>query len=364
MPAPSRHYDERLVAFGRALRAEGLPVGPGRVLEFCKAAALLGPDDLYWTGRATLVGRHEEIPVYHRVFYSFWGDTGGQPYAMTYTVERVRAEADDVPPSADRARQTNPSAIRASRLELLRGKSFASLTSAELEELALLMARLRIAVPTRRSRRRQPARRGTPDVRRTIRRSFRTGGEPLERAWHRRRRRQRSIVLIVDVSASMTAYSRGLLLFAHAALRSNASWEAFCFGTRLTRVTRALKLVSADEALQRAAEEVNDWDGGTRIGESLKSFLDYHGHGGLARGAIVIICSDGLDIGDPELLANQMERLSRLAHRVVWLNPLREQAGYEPRARGMAAALPHVGTFASGHSLAALEQLARELEQL
>ena len=364
MATRSSAYDERLVAFGRALRGEGLPVGPGRILEFCRAAALLEPGDLYWIGRSTLIGRQEEIAAYTRVFYSFWGDQGGQPYELKYTPERERPEADDAPPETARARQTNHSALRASRLELLREKSFSLLTADELTELALLMSRLRIAIPHRRSRRRQSARRGSPDVRRTIRRSFRTGGEPLERAWRSRRRRQRSVVLIVDVSASMTVYSRGLLVFAHAALRSNARWEAFCFGTRLTRVTRALKCASPDEALSRAATEVNDWDGGTRIGESIKSFLDYYGHGGLARGAIVIICSDGLDVGEPDLLAKQMERLSRLAYRVIWLNPLQELEGYAPRARGMAAALPHIGTFASGHNMATLEQLARELGEL
>ncbi len=161
----------------------------------------------------------------------------------------------------------------------------------------------------------------------------------------------------------MDAYSRALVMFAHAALRSDRRWEAFCFGTRLTRVTRQLEGSDADEALSRAATEVVDWDGGTRIGESLKRFLDEYGHGGLARGAVVVICSDGLEVGDPDLLAEQMARLSRLAYRVVWLNPLKEDPAYEPLARGMRAALPHVDQFWSGHSLASLEDVAAALSR-
>jgi uncharacterized protein with von Willebrand factor type A (vWA) domain len=198
-------------------------------------------------------------------------------------------------------------------------------------------------------------------VRRTLRRSLRTGGEPLERAWRDRRLRRRRVIFILDVSGSMAAYSRGLLVFAHAALRADANWETFCFGTRLTRITRSLAKSDPDTALTRAAEEVDDWDGGTRIGDSLKAFLDRFGHSGLARGALIVICSDGLDVGDPAMLDEQMQRVSRLAHRVIWLNPLQEQTGYQPIARGMAAALPHVDAFRSGHNLASLEALAREL---
>ena len=168
-------------------------------------------------------------------------------------------------------------------------------------------------------------------------------------------------MLVLDVSGSMASYSRALVVFAHAALRADARREAFCFGTRLTRVTRALAVADADEALRRAAAEVVDWEGGTRIGESLKTFLDRFGHGGLARGAVVVVASDGLDVGDPELLAEQMARLSRLAHRVVWLNPLKEDPRYEPLARGLRAALPYVDVFAGGHNLASLEVLTQEL---
>ena len=191
----------------------------------------------------------------------------------------------------------------ASADERLREKSFAECTPEELEALAALMARRRIATPLRRTRRLAAARRGSPDLRRTLRRSLRTGGEPIERAWRARRVRERRVVLLLDVSGSMSDWSRALVLFAHAAVRSNRSWEAFCFGTRLTRLTRALSAPGADEALRRAAEAAPDRDGGTRIGESLKAFLDDHGRRGLARGAVVVIASDGLETGDPGVLA-------------------------------------------------------------
>jgi uncharacterized protein len=331
----------RLTAFGRALRAAGLPVGTGRIASFCRAAALLDPDGLYWAGRATLVARPGDIAVYDHVFRAFFG-----------------SQQAATPPEVRILTEIEPVTALASRDEILRTKSFAQCSPDELAQIARLMSRVRLAVPERRTRRRRPARAGGPDLRRTLRRSFRTGGEPLERAWRQRRRRSRRLVLLLDVSGSMEPYSRALVLFAHAALRTERGWEAFCFGTRLTRVTGALAAAPhPDEALKRASAEVSDWGGGTRIGESLERFLDGWGHRGLARGAFVVVCSDGLDVGDPEQLAEQMARLSRLAHRIVWLNPLRENPAYEPLARGMAAALPYVDVFASGHNLAALEEL-------
>ena len=208
----------------------------------------------------------------------------------------------------------------------------------ELAQIARLMARLRLRAPERRTRRRRPARSGDPDLRRTLRRAMRTGGEPIERAWRRRRVQRRRLLLVLDVSGSMSTYSRSLALFAHASLRAGpGDWEAFAFGTRLTRMTRALSVADADVAIAAAAAEVADWDGGTRIGASLKRLIDEHGRTRAVRGATCVILSDGLDVGDPELLGEQMARLSRLAHRVVWLNPLKGHDAYEPLARGMAS---------------------------
>jgi uncharacterized protein len=326
---------ERLVAFARALRGEGLAVGPGRVIEFCRAAAELPAEDLYWAGRLTLVGRPEEIPVYDRVFRGVLEEEL-PPASVTVVEEEVAL---------------------ASREELLRTKSFADLTRDELVELATLMQRLRLSVPQRRTRRREPARRGDPDLRRTLRRSFRTGGEPVERVWRTRRRRRRRLVLLLDVSGSMADYSRALVLFARAALQADTRWEAFCFGTRLTRVTRALAAADPKEALRRAADEVVDWNGGTRIGDAVRALTRTN----VVRGAVVVICSDGLDVGEPDVLRAEMARLGRLAHKVLWLNPLKEDPAYEPLARGMQAALPHVDVFLSGHNLESLEAVGAAL---
>jgi uncharacterized protein with von Willebrand factor type A (vWA) domain len=327
-----------------------MPVGTDALGAFCHAAEL-APEELYWAGRATLVRRQGEIEVYDRVFREFFGAAPVEPPRP-----RARLQLRAVPDEATVA--------VASDVELLRRKSFARCSPEELRRLGELIARLPLVVPERRSRRRVPSRAGVPDLRRTLRRSFRSGGEPVERAWRARQRKRRRLVLLLDVSGSMADYSRPLLVFAHAALRAGRGWEAFCFGTRLTRVTRALARSDPDEALARASEEVFDWHGGTRIGESVKSFLDEHGHAGLARGAVVVICSDGLEVGDPELLGEQMARLGRLAHRVVWLNPLKADPAYEPLARGMQAALPHVDVFESGHSLVSLEDVWLRLAAL
>jgi uncharacterized protein with von Willebrand factor type A (vWA) domain len=326
---------DRLVVFARALRDEGLAVGPGRIVDFCRAAAALPAGDLYWAGRLTLVSRPEEIPVYNRVFN---GLVEEQPPA-----ELVQVVEEEV--------------ALASPREVLRTKRFDKLTEEELVQLAELMKRLRLTAPSRRTRRREPARAGAPDLRRTLRRSFRTGGEPVERAWRTRRRRRRRLVLLLDVSGSMADYSRALVLFARAALQAESGWEAFCFGTRLTCVTRALSAPDAQDALRRAAEEVVDWNGGTRIGDAVRALTRTN----VVRGAVVVICSDGLDVGEPELLRTEMARLARLAHRVVWLNPLKADPAYEPLARGMRAALPHVDVFLSGHNLASLEAVGQVL---
>lgn len=346
---------ERLVEFGRALRTAGLPVGTGRIESFCRAAALVDAADLYWAGRTTLVAGPDDIEIYDRVFRASFDDVPEPP-----PPPRTRnVPAPDVTiggdAGVDDATAAAPAA--ASAIELLRHKSFARCSQDDLEQLAELMARMRLEPPVRHARRRRPARVGSFDVRRTLRRSFRTGGEPFERARRDRRRVPRRVVLLLDVSGSMSDYSRGLLMFAHAAIRSNARWEAFCFGTRLTKLTAALAARDPNEALRSAADEVVDWNAGTRIGESLARLL--RAHANTVRGAVVVVCSDGLDVGDPVLLAEQMARLSRLAHSVVWLNPLQESPRYEPLARGMRAALPHIDVFAPGHNLASLAALGR-----
>ncbi len=343
---------DRLVAFGRELRAAGLPVGTGRIESFCRAAALIEATDLYWAGRATLVSSRDGIDVYDRVFHATFEVEPARPPRRSVSVPTADLDAEEDGRSED---LRSPAPALASSIELLREKSFARCSATELEQLAELMAQTRIDPPLRRSRRLRAARGGSLDVRRTLRRSFRTGGEPFERARRERSRVPRRIVLLLDVSGSMSDYSRGLLMFAHAALRSNSRWEAFCFGTRLTKLTGALAARDPDEALRRAADEVVDWNAGTRIGESLARLLSTYPN--TVRGAVVVVCSDGLDVGDPDVLAEQMARLARLSHSVVWLNPLQESPRYEPLARGMRAALPFVDVFAPGHNLASLAAL-------
>jgi uncharacterized protein with von Willebrand factor type A (vWA) domain len=225
---------------------------------------------------------------------------------------------------------------------------------------------MRLAPPRRRTRRTTRAKTGrAPDPRRTVREMMRNHGEPSTLYWRRRRLRLRPLILIVDVSGSMADYSRSLLQFAYSARRANARVEAFCFGTRLTRITRALQRRRVDDALDQAAATVFDWEGGTRIGESLDTFVRDFGRRGLCRGGIVVICSDGLDRGDPQVLASAMERLARLSHRVVWMNPHKGSSrDFRPSTLGMMVVAPHIDRLLSGHNLHSLEEFAALLPEL
>lgn len=356
---------EPVLGLARGLREAGVPVGTGRVLRLAEAAEAVGWEDLYWAARATLISRREDIPAFDRAFASAFGmEVPEAPAAQAVADRRATVSAPtDLSFSAD-PRDRDDAHNLASPIEALRRKSFAECSPAELAELARLMARMRLRAPVRRTRRRRPSAGGDPDLRRTLRRAMRTGGEPIDRAWRRRRTERRRLLLVLDVSGSMSTYSRALAMFAHAALRSGPDWEAFAFGTRLTRMTRALAASDPDAAFAAAAAEVTDWDGGTRIGDSLKRLIDEHGRSRAVRGAICVILSDGLDVGDPALLGAQMERLARLAHRIVWLNPLKGGHGYEPLARGMAAALPHIDVFRAGHNLQSLEDVADVIARL
>jgi uncharacterized protein with von Willebrand factor type A (vWA) domain len=252
--------------------------------------------------------------------------------------------------------------IVASTAEVLRQRSFADLTGEELDEVARLIRRLVLGAPAQRTRRTRPAASGpTFDLRRTLRRSLRTHGEPFDRAWRARTTRKRPLVLLLDVSGSMSPYSRALMQFGYAAMAAGRRVEVFVFGTRLTRITRTLRTRDPRAGLREIGTQVEDWAGGTRIGESLKALLDGWSQRAALRGAVVVLCSDGLERGDPEQLRSQMARLRRLAHRVVWVNPLKGSPRYEPLARGMAAALPSVDRLVAGHNLESLEELGRVL---
>ena len=365
-----------LVGFSRELRTAGLNVGSGDILAFCSAMGSLDPSDLgdlYWAGRTTLVTRRESIPVYDEVFRRYFLG-GADPVREMLTLKaQATAEAQAVlevpatdPPAAGREDEQATLGLMASDAEALRHKSFTACTPEELAALRRIMARIRLTPPKRRTRRTRKAPSGrSPDLRRTVRESLRMHGEPAELYWRRRRVRLRPLILILDVSGSMADYSRNLLQFAYSAKRAADRVEVFCFGTRLTRVTKALDRRRPDDALELAAQTVFDWEGGTRIGASLDAFVREWGRRGLCRGGIVVICSDGLDRGDPEVLARAMERLARLSHRVVWMNPHKgDNQNFRPSTLGMMVAAPHIDLTLSGHDLSSLEEFATLLPTL
>ena len=353
-----------LLAFARTLRACGVPATPDRVQAALAALAhvdVLDRDAVHAVGRATLCAGPEDLARYDRAFAAFFAGERGTPMVRRPHVSVVRpAAAHGVPGSegAGTADDAPPvAAVTASGLEVLRQRDVARLSAAERALLHRMLAALAPSGPTRLSSRRRPARRGALDPRRTVRASLRRGGEPFLR--HRdRTRRPRRLVLLVDVSGSMAPYTDTLLRFAHAAARRRPGTEVFTIGTRLTRVSGEIRSRDPDTALAAVGAAVADWSGGTRLGELLKTFLDRWGQRGTARGAVVVLASDGWERGGAELLGEQMARLHRLAHRVVWVNPHVGKAGYAPLAAGMAAALPHVDAFVAGHSLGAYERLA------
>jgi uncharacterized protein with von Willebrand factor type A (vWA) domain len=365
-----------LVDFAHELRAAGLPIGSGDVLTYCAAMAPLDPTDvvdLYWAGRTTMVTLRHNIPVYDRVFRRFFLDEGSDLPEPLKLAMRVTAESQSVlqipanePGNDGRDEDEARLGLIASDAEVLRNKEFAACTPEELAALRRIMTRIRLQPPRRRTRRTAPARSGrTPDLRRTVRETMRTHGEPVQLYWRRRRLRLRPLILILDVSGSMADYSRNLLQFAYSARRASARVEVFCFGTRLTRITKSLDRHRADDALDRAARTVVDWEGGTRIGESLDTFVRDWGRRGVCRGGIVLICSDGLDRGDPSILSSAMERLSRLCHRIIWMNPHKgNNLDFTPSTLGMMVAAPHVDRVLSGHDLRSLEELAELLPEL
>lgn len=322
--------------------------------------------EVYWAARLTLLTRPEQLDAFDAAFAVVFD--GAEAVAATEVVHTATI-ADDDPATGAPDGTDDPAAeppdggsapqLRFSAAERLRQRDIAALTPDELVEARRLIQQLRFAGSRRRSRRLVPASRRTsrPDARRTLRAALRTGGEPVRRHHRRPGTTPRRLVLILDVSGSMEAYSRALARFVHAAVVARRRVEAFALGTRLTRITRELATRDPDVALTRASAQARDWSGGTRIGEGLATFNRQWGMRGMARGADVVILSDGWDRGDVELLTAEMARLRRAAHRVVWVNPLKVTPGYAPLARGMAAALVHVDHFVEGHSLAALEQL-------
>lgn len=376
---------------GRALREAGVAATPERSARFVRALALAPPRsrrELYWAARIVFVSAHEQIPAFDRVFGALFegledvaesrGEAGPPPSVRGVEPgPRRAAEASrrvSTPPGA--ARPPAPGVDRpegeegeeretllaaASSEERLGERDFAELDEHELEQLARLMRRLALAPPQRLSRRGERARRGERlDLRRTLRRAHRSGGDPVELARRRRRPRPRRLVVICDISGSMAPYSRAFLQFLYGAVGS-ADAEAFVFATRLTRLTRALAARQPQLAFERAAAAAGDWAGGTRIAAALRTFNDEYGRRGMARGAVVVILSDGWEREDPERVGEEMAALARLAYRIVWVNPRKASPRFAPLAGGMAAALPHCDALLSGHSVSALEAVAEAI---
>ena len=368
MTVVDRAPDEILLGFTRALRAAGVAVTQDRSQGFLAAVAQVGLDDrraTYWAGRATLCASPDDLARFDQVFDAWFDCRDGLPVSRPRAASRpqsTRLLPDTEEGGAGEA-EDDEDLIRAaaSVSEVLRHRDVASLDAAERRRLAAMFTRLSLRPPSRRTARHRRWHRGEIDASRTLRNSLRRMGEPGDIAWRRRGTRPRRVVLLVDVSGSMSGYADALLRLSHRLTQSARSRggivETFTIGTRLTHVTRALRSRDPDRALVAAGEVVPDWSGGTRLGETLQVFLDRWGQRGMARGAVVVVFSDGWERGDATLLGLHMARMRRIAHRVIWVNPHRGKAGYEPLQAGVVAALPYCDDFLAGHSLATFADL-------
>ncbi|SEB46325.1 vWA domain-containing protein [Rhodococcus jostii] len=356
-----------LIGFSRALAASGLRVNIHRNRTFLASIEhvdLADPQQLYWAGRASLCAEPDDFSVYDRVFSSWFGvsrlsappvDLHEQPHRSNLAA--LTSEHAEQQEGTENALQT-----AAQDIEVLRHRDLAELSTTERAHLETLLTVLDTRPPRRRSNRLRPNRRGELDPGLTLRRMLATGGEPAHLAYRNKRQKPRRVVLLIDVSGSMSAYSDALLRFAHVLTRAApASTETFTFGTRLTRVSRALRVRDPELALAAAGHAVPDWAGGTRIGEAIQLFCDRWGQRGMARRAVLVVFSDGWERGDCAQLGEQMTRLSRLAHRVFWVNPYSGRDGYQPVQSGIAVALPHVHALLAGHSLYTLELLLKKV---
>lgn len=379
-------------AFGQRLHDAGLQVTPTQSEQYAHALALTRPQSrrrLYHATRAVFVTHVQQVPTFNRVFLEVFGARGASaddleieldaappaeqvdsemPEGLEQKVHEARGGQEAMDMSAGEGRGDEPDEDaddvalplqEASEEERLATKSFAALQPDELASLYRLMVRLQLATPLRRTRRKRRGRHGEHvDMRRTLRRSLHTAGDPIELARRRRRVHPRRLVLLCDISGSMEPYARAYLQFLHCARATGPYAEAFVFATRLTRLTRQLAGRNPQRAIRRAAEAAPDWSSGTRIGEALQSFNDRYGRRGMARGAVIVILSDGWERGDPELVGREMQRLARLAYRIVWVNPRVAARGFEPKAGGLRAALPYCDALVSGHTLRSLDEVA------
>ena len=373
-PARPSSFEAWAIELATLLRERDVAVPVDSLITFVAAlgqVGALGRAAVHDAGLATLLRGPDDRIAFDRAFAQWWDGTVGPSIAADEPIDEVEVALDqgEDSGSTDDAGDEPTEALHFSAAERLRHADLAQCSPDELDEMYRLISLISLRPPERRTRRRRASKRSgdRTDLRRTLRAAVASDGDVL--TWHRsrQRRRPRNVVLLVDVSGSMEPYSRGLLRFAHAAVsgrgRTRVNVEAFAVGTRLTRLTRELSEPNPDAALELAADATADFSGGTRLGDTLARFVTEWGAPGIARGAEVVILSDGWDRGDAAVLGDAMARLGRLSHRVIWVNPLRASPGYAPLARGMATALPHVDEFIDGHSVASLEDLARLLRR-
>ena len=356
---------EIVAGFAEHLRRFGIAVDPSSCSSFIEALHLVGSDSrgkVFNLARTTLVKRAEDYPAFSAAFSAYFDhseDSFGSSEEVHESETLFFDLGDDEDSSdGDSEEQEEGQTLRFSAREVLTEKDFAKLTKAELNEIYLLMARMRISGSLQKSRRlKATKRRGALDSRATLREAIKTDGETIKRIYRSKSEKYRRLIFLLDISGSMDSYSRALLRFLHASIVARGRIEVFTFATRITRITKELSWRDPDRAISDVSSRVVDFSGGTRLGDVLADFNQNYGIAGMARGATVVILSDGWDRGDPAKLEVEMTRLARAAHRVIWVNPLKVQDGYAPLARGMATCLPHVDDFVEGHSMSALLKL-------
>jgi uncharacterized protein with von Willebrand factor type A (vWA) domain len=382
---PAGHLLHNLLLFGRLLRGLGLDVNTGRVMDLVLALGHVQigrREDFYHASCSLLVHRHEDLPLFDQAFLQFWRTPSADWLSGVPAISiRRRRQARVVPPplrppdadagsqsGQDSSEQPQP-VIEVTRTysaaEALRRKDFSQLSAEEYAAIKVLIAQLSWELGHRRTRRQRAGRGRRVDLRRTLRRNLKYGGQVLEWSFREPKVKPRPLVVLADISGSMERYTRLLLHFVYCLTAGlGQPVESFVFGTRLTRITRQLQHQDVEQALRQVSAAVADWSGGTRIGESLKAFNFSWGRRVLGRGAVALVISDGWDRGEPDLLAHEMARLQRNSYRLIWLNPLLGSPQYEPLTRGIQAALPYVDDFLPVHNLASLEELADHLAGL
>ncbi len=381
--------------FARALRRAGLPIGPGRVIDAIRAVEAAGfteKRDFYWTLHACFVNRPEHRSIFRQIFRLYWRDPRFLEHMMSFMVPAVRGVQEErkaqsaekraaealldgaqMPQFAEEEKEQETqieidASLTMSSKERLRTLDFEQMSTAEVAEAKRMVAQLSLPVKPILSRRAQASLHGRRiDAARTLRAAMRQGGEMNNIALKKPRPRWPNLVVLCDISGSMSRYSRLVLHFFHAVSNEKgAGWanvHAFTFGTRLTNITRHMKQRDVDAALAAAGAEAQDWEGGTRIGSCLEAFNRLWSRRVMGQGAVVLLITDGLDRDDPDHLEKQMERLHLSSRRLIWLNPLLRWEGFAPKARGITAMLPHVDSFRAGHSIQSLEELAQAISR-